>query len=287
MFRCAAEDGVYFGRLTNYKSFDEQAEEVAYTEFLYKEGLGVSPVIPSLNGKAVEKITLEQNEILTVLYKAAPGAHLPREQWNANVLKELGRQIGKLHRLSKKFEEAHQIRYINNWHDNEEYNFLTYIPEEESAIRGIAEELVSTIKKIPKNKSNYGLIHGDIWLENVLVDQDLNLTMVDFQDCEKHYHIFDLAVPIYSAMEYSFVGGGNIIEFGQQIKKALLEGYQEEHDLSLEMADTLPLFIKLKELFEYSLMHMYGDKEKRTEEQIRIMNHFRMRIENNHSILPV
>ncbi len=71
----------------------------------------------------------------------------------------------------------------------------------------------------------------------------------------------------------------------KSITKAIIEGYQEENELSSEMLDKLPLFIKLKELFEYSLMHMYWNKEKLTEEQIRIMNHFRMRLELNHSIL--
>ncbi|MFD1848895.1 phosphotransferase enzyme family protein [Oceanobacillus bengalensis] len=287
MFRCTAEEGYYFARITNYKSFDEQLEEVNYTDFLCKEGLGVSPTIASLNGKVVEKITLNDNEVLTVLYKSAPGVHLPKDQWNANILKELGRQIGKLHRLSKKFEEIHPIRYIDDWHDNEEYAFLKYIPNKESSIRDIGKEILSTIKKIPRNNSNYGLLHGDLWLENILVDKGSNLAMVDFQDCEKHFYIYDLAVPIYSALEYSFVGGGNIVEYGQGITKAIIEGYQEENELSPEMLAKLPLFMKLKEIFEYSLMHMYWDKEKLTEEQIRIMNLYRMRLELNYSILTI
>jgi len=92
---------------------------------------------------------------------------------------------------------------------------------------------------MPKDHSNYGLLHGDLWLENILVDQDLKLSMVDFQDCEKNYYIFDLAITIYSAIEYSFVGGGNIVEFGGGITKAIIEGYQEEDDLSQEMLDKL------------------------------------------------
>ncbi|MDR4886040.1 phosphotransferase [Fredinandcohnia sp. QZ13] len=284
MFRCTSDEGYYFARITNYKSFDEQLEEVNYTNFLHKEGLGVSPTISSLNGNVVEKITLGHKEILTVLYKPVPGVHLQRNQWNANVLKELGRQIGKLHRLSKKYERIHRVRYINDWHDNEEYAFLKYIPKEEVAIRDLAKDVLLTIKNIPKNDTNYGLLHGDLWLENILVDNDFNLGMVDFQDCEKHFYIFDLAVPIYSALEYSFVGGGSIVEYGRQITKAIIEGYLEENDISSEMLERLPLFIKLKEIFEYSLMHMYWNKEKLTEEQIRIMNHYRMRLEQNHSI---
>lgn len=51
------------------------------------------------------------------------------------------------------------------------------------------------------------------------------------------------------------------------------------------MLEKLPLCIKLKEVFEYSLMHMYWNKERLTEEQIRIMNHFRMRIEKDYAFL--
>ena len=123
IFRCTAEEDNYFARITNYKSFDEQLEEVKYTDFLYEEGLGVSPTISSVNGKVVERITLEHNETLTVLYKSAPGKHLSRNKWNADVLKVLGRQIGKLHRLSKKFEEQQTIRYINDWQDSGRLSF--------------------------------------------------------------------------------------------------------------------------------------------------------------------
>ncbi len=285
MYRCTATQGEYFARITNYKTYDEQVEEVTYTNYLHKEGLGVSPTIVSIHGKEVEKITLNNKEVLTVLYKAAPGKHLARNQWNATVLKELGRQIGKLHRLSRKFEETNSTKYINDWYQNEEYAFLKYIPEEETTIRTVAQEILTKIQNIPKDNTNYGLLHGDLWLENVVVDQDLKLSMVDFQDCEKHFYIFDLAVPIYSAIEYSFVGGGNIVDYGRSITKAVIEGYEEENVLPKEMLEKLPLFIKLKEVFEYSLMHMYWNKEKLTEEQIRIMNHFRMRIEKDHAFL--
>ncbi|WP_273834020.1 phosphotransferase enzyme family protein [Guptibacillus sedimenti] len=284
MFRCTAEQGTYYARVTNYKSYEEQVDEVTYTNFLYQEGLGVSPTIASVNGEVVERIMLDR-EMLTVVYQAAPGIHLPRGRWQPNVFHELGRQIGRLHRLSKKFEETYPVTNINDWHENEEYAFLKYIPKEERTIREVAHDVLSTIKNLTKSYSNYGLLHGDLCLENLLVDQESNLTMIDFQDCEKHFYVFDLAAAVYSAMEYSYVGGGNIVDYGRAMTKAILQGYREENNLSPEMEDQLPLFIKLKEVFEYSLMHMYWDKERLTEDQIRIMNHFRLRIEQHHSLL--
>ncbi|EOP88875.1 MULTISPECIES: phosphotransferase [Bacillus] len=281
MYECLTEQGTYFSRITNYKTYEEQIEEV-----LYQNGLGVPPIIPSLQGNFVEKFTLDK-EIFAVLYKAAPGIHLPRSEWNSNIFKKLGKQIGKLHRISKSFEKIKPVKHINDWYENEEYNFLKYIPKEENTIREIASDVLTSIKELPKSPSNYGLIHGDLWLENILVENNSNLTMIDFQDCEKHFYIFDLAVPIYSAIEYSFAGNGNIVDYEYSITKALFEGYQEENELPKEMKDKFPLFIKLKEIFEYSLMHMYWDKDELTEEQVRIMNLYRMKIENKNTYINI
>ena len=285
MYRCIAEQGIFFARITNYKTYEEQLEKVKWTDFLHCEGLGVAPSIASVEGRIIETINLEE-EKLAVLYKAAPGKHLPRNQWNASVLKELGRQIGRLHRLSKKYEKMEGTKHIKDWYENEEYNFLKYIPYEQTIIREKAREVLSMIEELPKSEGSYGLVHGDLWLENILVDSDSKISMVDFQDCEKHYYLYDLAVPIYSALEYTFEGKGNITEYGRAIIKAIIEGYQEENNMDPEILDKLPLFITLKEIFEYSLMYMYWNQQKLHEEQIRIMNHFRIRIEQNHSILP-
>jgi len=286
MYQCRTELDKYFIRITNYKTYDEQLEEVTYTNFLYENGLAVPPIIHSLNGNLVEKLTLDK-EIFAVLYKAAPGIHLPRCEWNSKIFKKIGKQIEKLHRISKSFEQTNPVKHINNWYENAEYNFLKYIPKEETTIREIASDTLTSIKKLQKSTSNYGLIHGDLWLENILVENKSNLTMIDFQDCEKHFYIFDLAVPIYSAIEYSFAGNGNIADYEHSITKAIFDGYQEENELPKEMIDKLPMFIKLKEIFEYSLMHMYWDKEELTEEQVRIMNLYRMKIENNRSLINI
>ena len=110
-------------------------------------------------------------------------------------------------------------------------------------------ESIYNIKQLPQEFSTYGIVHGDLWLENILVDEDFKMTMIDFQDCEKHYYIHDLAVPIYSAMEYSFSGGENISDYGRSIASALLEGYKEENDISPEVIEKLPLFMNVLSLY--------------------------------------
>ncbi|MGG3836390.1 phosphotransferase [Paenibacillus dendritiformis] len=283
MYRCIGDQGTYYARVTNYKPYEEQLEEVSWTNALYREGVGVAPAIPSCRGQIVE--LMPPKDIIVVVYKAAPGIHLPRAEWNAEVLAELGRQIGRMHRITQSYEANHPLHHLGDWHDQEEYNFAKYIPAEETAIRAIAANVLAEVKKLPRERATYGLIHGDLWLENILVDRGSSLTMIDFQDCEKHYYMYDMAVPLYSALEFSFAGAGNIRDYGRSIANALIEGYQEEHTLNPEMLKQLPLFLKLKEIFEYNLMHMYWDRERLSEEQIRIMNLYRLRIEHHVQLL--
>ncbi len=212
MYRCQSISGLFFVRITNYKTYQEQLEEVNWTNYLYSQGINVPMIVASKNDSLIEKIMLDE-EKRVVLFQAASGIHLPRSKWNKTVFRNLGQQIGRMHRVSKEYMKSG----IKHWYESEEYDFLKYIPAKEKTIREIAQVVLNDIKELPQDNSNYGLIHGDLWLENVLVDSNSKLTMIDFQDCEKHFYVYDLAVPIYSALEFSFSGGENIRDYERSI----------------------------------------------------------------------
>lgn len=283
MYHCSGVQGNYYARFTGYKSYNEQVEEITWMSFLLEKGVNVAPVVPSIEGNKVEVTTTHSKEVCFVLFKEAQGRHLSRSEWNAEVLKEVGREIGKLHKATKEYN--YPIVHIKDWFHNEECQFLTYIPEEETTIRSISQAIKDEIMIIPANRENYGLLHGDVWLENILIADNLKPTFIDFQDCEKHYFLYDLAVPLYSALEFSFAGSGNILDYGRSIKDALLEGYSEMNTLPCDVDSKLPLFMKLKEIFEYNLMHMYWPEDRRREEHIRIMNLYRQRLESEYDLI--
>jgi Ser/Thr protein kinase RdoA (MazF antagonist) len=249
MFSCSGENGHFFARITDYKTYEEQVEEVSWTTYLYEHGVHVAPAVRSVEGKLVETIFLMKKYMQIVLYEAAPGIHLPREQWTERVFKEIGQQIGKMHRLAKVYEKKHQIVHVNDWHENEEYDFLSYIPKNETVIRDRSKAVVAELKDLPKDEETYGLIHGDVWLENVLVTDDLHVTLIDFQDYEKHFYLFDLVVPLYSALEYSFIGGRNMNDYGRALSHSLFTGYFLENKIPKVMLKKLPLLFQLKEVF--------------------------------------
>lgn len=283
MYRCHSDRGTFFARITNYKTYEEQLTEVQWTAYLFNQGIRVPEVIPSVQDSLISTLVLNEEEKSVVLYRAAAGIHLPRSKWNQAVFRTLGQEIGRMHRVGKEYLQSEAATLIPHWYDNDEYDFLKYIPAEERAIRDIAKDVLKQARKLPKDEANYGIIHGDLWLENILVDNDSALTMIDWQDFERHYYVYDLAVPIYSALEFSFAGGQNLMDYKRSITKAITDGYKEEHPLSAEMSRQLPLFLRLKELFEYNLMHMYWNHEELSEEQVRILNLYRSKIEFMHT----
>ncbi|WP_026671927.1 phosphotransferase enzyme family protein [Alkalihalobacterium bogoriense] len=285
MYKCKGGQHVYFARVTNYRTLEEQEEELQWTQYLLKEGVGVAPVVLSNDYHQIEQGWLDK-EVGIVLFQAAPGIHLPKSKWNAQVFKKVGKEIGKLHRVTLNYEHQYPVTHLKDWFKHEEYQFSKYIPKEETTIHKICADVVQEIQNIPKNQDNYGLIHGDIWLENTLVTRELGVSFIDFQDCEKHFYIYDLVIPIYSALEFSFYGNQNMNDYSKSIWEALLEGYTQEHDIPTNMFCYFPLLFKLKEVFEYNLMHMYWDKTAMTEEQYRILNLYRLRLENEESNNP-
>ncbi|WP_438347985.1 phosphotransferase enzyme family protein [Paenibacillus sp. FA6] len=283
MYQCIGGQEVYFARVTNYKTLEVQLEEVNWTNYMYQHGVGVPVSISSMEGNFVEMILPEN--ILIVLYKAAAGRHLLRSEWDDTILKEVGRQIGRMHKVTLEYERNQPFVHIVDWHQQEEYNFAKYIPQQETKIRSIAQKVLSDIREIPTSESTYGMVHGDIWLENIVVDKGNLITMIDFQDCERHHLVYDIVVPLYSALHYSYVGDGNIGDYTQLILKSLISGYREENDLSPETLREIPLFLKLKEIFEYCLMHMYWDAENLSEEQVHLMNLYRTKIEYEYPVI--
>ncbi|MHA7582422.1 L,D-transpeptidase [Paenibacillus vandeheii] len=66
MYRCQSNKGSFFVRITNYKTDQEQLEEVMWTHFLYTQGVGVPEVIPSNNDLLIEKIIIDEEKLVVL-----------------------------------------------------------------------------------------------------------------------------------------------------------------------------------------------------------------------------
>jgi len=89
-----------------------------------------------------------------------------------------------------------------------------------------------------KAKNRYNLIHADMRLANLLVDQN-GIRVIDFDDCGYGWFMYDFAAAI------SFVEDDPRIP---ECKSAWLEGYQTQRRLSAEDIQEIDTFVMLRRM---------------------------------------
>lgn len=107
-----------------------------------------------------------------------------------------------------------------------------------SAIAECRAEVARRLRAIGTDRSGYGLIHGDLGFENVLVDDGVP-NVIDFDDCGAGWFGHELAVALYP---YEGTPGF------EAAREALIRGYRRRGPLSDAMLDELPTFLMARRL---------------------------------------
>ena len=244
-------------------ALDDRTEEdyLAETEFiryLARNGAPVADVIPSVNGRTVERIEADGQSAWISLFEYAKGMLLsdngyryregaPLEEYFYNT----GKALGKIHRLSKQFIPVHRRTSFSEKYTAEYIGRL--IPEPYAELKQAIIRRLEEYKALPTGAEDYGLIHFDFSDGNYHVDlQTGDITVFDFDNCIYCWFMFDLA--------HLWTHGVGWYRHEPDPKKrmecmnhyfgTILEGYRSETDVSEAMLEKLPLFIDMT-IIEY------------------------------------
>src|SRR5690606_38225075 len=110
-------------------------------------------------------------------------------------------------------------------------------------------------RALPRDEQSYGLIHFDPHGGNLHVDDDLNITFFDFDDCGYAHYIYDVALTLF----YSVMGAEEPAAYTRTFLSHFWRGYRREYDLPSSWLATLPLFLKLREIDLYAVIHRSFD----------------------------
>ena len=190
-------------------------------EHLASNHFSTSKVIRNIQGKAVAtwqgKPVLLKNYLEGQILQDMPD----------HSLYLLGQELSKLHKINPPEFLPNAINYgINNFgeiaaHDTDFYNWLM-------GIKKMVEKCLSL--NLPKT-----LIHGDIFYDNVIIGDEGNVTIMDFEEASHYYRVFDLGMILVGTCSRKEV---------LNLKKAtsILEGYQKAIHLSEVEKDSLQTF---------------------------------------------
>lgn len=106
----------------------------------------------------------------------------------------------------------------------------------------------------------FGLIHADFVPENLLLTNDGQVKLIDFDDSGYGWHMFDLATALYFIQENRSYAVA---------KQSLIEGYRAHRDLPDEWLDTLGVFMTARGFTYLGWAHT----RPLTEESLAILPH--------------
>ncbi len=230
------EVGAFFLRVNEGKSLSEVLYEVAVVE--HWAANEVPTPLPLLS-QAGTRFVLREGKYISV-FPWLPGSQVDSMTIGVSHCQSLGRHMARLHRTGRQANGKLQVdsRYSES-HLRELFETIATSedPVLAKAIALLREELEWLASQSATRASlERGLIHGDLFPDNVLIEGDTIVWLLDFEQACYGTLIGDLAVAVNS---WCFAEA-----FEPARMQALLEGYCSE--LGIEGVDKDALHIELR-----------------------------------------
>ena len=165
---------------------------VPLLDLCHEAGLPVAPVVRNNEGCAIESIDGKKAMLSPML----PGAHIDHP--SKDQLDALGRFIGEFHRATSApgFEVPAYPRDAR-WLREREAEVGARMPDADARLVARAVERVADLlgaRDVAELPS--GLVHGDLFRDNVLFDGSKLTGVIDFHHAARGYLVYDLAVAV-------------------------------------------------------------------------------------------
>lgn len=229
--------------------------EVAWINYLADGGAAASRAILSEHGQLVELIPDGHGEqFLATTFERAPGGPPRGDIWGPAFFERYGEALGRIHALSRHYVPPPDT-WRPHWDEPLLMDIAANLPSTEGAVLARSDELMAELRALPRDEQSYGLIHFDPHGGNLHVDDDLNITFFDFDDCGYAHYIYDVALTLF----YSVMGAEEPAAYTRTFLSHFWRGYRREYDLPSSWLATLPLFLKLREIDLYAVIHRSFD----------------------------
>ncbi|HHV60920.1 MAG TPA: phosphotransferase [Clostridiaceae bacterium] len=236
-------------RISKDDNLDATNCEIDFLRYLYKNGCPVAPPVLSLQKKYVHLVNIDEKSYAVSAYKKAVG-----KDWRTRGIDGrerliiIGRILGKMHKLSMQYKPCNRKRR-RQWDESPHIVKAPgiFVRYNENLLEKF-NYYMSRMRKFPKNKDSFGLVHGDFLFSNYFFDENNRISVFDFDECEYSWYIYDIAVCMYY-----YLLGGRPKELDSKAKEAeemfyhILLGYISECELDMDCLRNMNLFFQLRE----------------------------------------
>ena len=235
------------------RSENDYLAETEFVRFLAENGAPVADVVPSIQGRLVERMEADGKAVYVSLFAYAKGMLMADNGYRyregaslSEYFYNTGKALGAIHRMAKTYVPVHtRPDYFDKY--NMEY-LGRLLPDEYGELKTAVAKRLEAFRALPKDKSCYGLVHFDFSDGNYHIDMETGaITVFDFDNCVNCWYMFDLAnLWIHNeGWTQHETDPGRRFALMRQCFDLQLQGYKTETDLRNEMLEKLPLFIDM------------------------------------------
>jgi Ser/Thr protein kinase RdoA (MazF antagonist) len=178
----------------NWRTKLEIEEELRLLNHLHENKVSVSYPIPDRNGTQILEVEAPEGRRYCVLFSFAEGNKIP--QFNEEVSFDIGMTMGKMHKVAENFKldritYSPDVLLVNS--TKAIRSFFGDNNEEVTFLENTAQQLLQEYDKVQLDDIRKGVIHLDIWFDNVHVGKHDNITLFDFDFCGNGWLCYDIA----------------------------------------------------------------------------------------------
>ncbi|WP_282940246.1 phosphotransferase [Paenibacillus sp. RC67] len=240
-------------------SYASQRAELEWLDYLHAQGVKVVKPLRLKSGNYIQPIS---NDFYFITFEKINGLHpSPRDKdvWGPTLFELWGEAMGKIHTAAKNYVPTSNHPH---WYQNSLLLQIHSI-QLDPLIMKKWNSYDKQLKKLPRTKDYYGLIHGDLHHGNFLITGN-DLTIIDFADSEHHWFAYDVAIAIYHTAHT--VPKLDRKEFVKGFVYSFMNGYTRANSNTTFLSQ-IDDFINYRHLFSYTYHTLNADKSQLTEQQ--------------------
>ena len=235
-------------------------ERLGFADFLGRNGAAVSYPHASPKGNLFECVSSDSYEWIGYAMEIIPGIVGRPDAWDPDFFTNWGKTIGRLHRLAKEYPswkssvDPETGEECLTW--QEEWLFFHDWCRDPDA-REKWLELKELMDRLPVTRNDFGFIHNDAHLFNLIRDND-KITVIDFDVANHHWFLTDIAIASQTIL-FAITGGMNRpLSDARSLNGFFgyfLHGYKQENILSGAWLSRLDMFIAYRRLLLFTVMY--------------------------------
>lgn len=220
----------------NWRTKAEIQEELDLLNSLKKYNLSVSTPIPDKNGNLIQEILAPEGLRYVVLFTFAEGEKM-RFMTNETCF-AIGSMMAKIHNVTatKKINRINYNSDVLLYKAYEKLNlFFSENLDEMIYLKQISSKIANRFEKIHLSEDQKGIVHLDIWYDNLSVNKENEITIFDFDNCGNGSLILDIG---YFCKQLFFIETDKN-EYETKVE-SFLNGYKKVRNLSEKELDLIP-----------------------------------------------